>query len=299
VPLRGIDSEIIGVLELLNKRVGAFTPVDEELALTLGALTGVTLQRQILFDAYREKQQLDHDLQLARNLQRSLLPVVDPQPRGFDVASWSQAAAATGGDFYDYFDLADGRLGFVVADVAGHGLAASLLACETRALIRSAASATSSLADIASRANDILFPDLHHERFVVTLLGALDADTGRLEFVGAGCGPILYHAGEGRCVVVEATLPPLAILPTLPEGVVGAVDLRPGDVFVLATDGFYEWEDAAGQPYSMERLCERVRLDARLPAAELIRRLHEDVMAHAGSVKQVDDLTAMVIRRLR
>ena len=299
VPLRGIANETIGVLELLNKRSGTFTHTDEELALTLGSLTGVTLQRQILFDQYREKQRLEHDLQLARNIQRSLLPVTSPQPDGFDIAAWTQAAEATGGDFYDYFDLPHGRLGLVVADVAGHGLAASLLACETRALMRAAAVTSDSLVGVLERANDLLYRDLQHERFVVLFLGALDATSGRLEFVGAGCAPLIYRQQAGAGFIpAEATMPPLAIFPAVQDDAVTEIVLCPGDVVMLATDGFYEWENDAGDQFGMERLADIVRLNAGLPAAELIRRLHQAVSTFAGGMKQVDDLTAMVIKRV-
>ena len=298
VPLRGINNEIIGVLELLNKRTGTFTQTDEQLALTLGSLTGVTLQRQILFDEYHEKQRLERDLQLARHIQRSLLPVEDPRLQGYDLAAWSQAAAATGGDFYDYIELPDGRLGLIVADVAGHGFAASLLACETRALLRSAALSAGSLADIAARANTLLYRDLRNERFVVLFLGALDLATGRLEYMGAGCAPLLYRAADQRgFAFVDSTVPPLAVFPHLPDGASAVLTLRPGDVVVMATDGFYEWENDGGNPFGMERLRETVASNAYRPAAELIQCLHADVRRFAGGVKQVDDLTAMVVAR--
>jgi phosphoserine phosphatase len=297
VPLRGIDNEVIGVLELLNKRGGTFTSTDEELALTLGSLTGITLQRQILFDQYREKQRIEHDLQLARNIQRSLLPESDPRIPGYDIAGWTEAAAATGGDFYDYFDLPDGRLGFVVADVAGHGLAASLLACETRALIRAAVASSDTLAGIVARVNDQLFGDLHNRGFVVLFLGALAAGNGRLEFVGAGCAPFLYRGAAREFSMMDSTMAPLAIFPAVGADAVTEVTLHPGDVLMLATDGFYEWENEGGDQFGMERLADVVRAHADVPAGDLIRRLCQAVSVHAGSVKQVDDLTAMVIKR--
>lgn len=295
VPLRGIDNETNGVLQLLNKRSGRFTAADEELALTLGSLTGLSIQRQILFEQYREKQRLDHDLQLARRIQRSLLPATDPKVEAFDIVAWTQPADATGGDFYDFFDLPDGRYGLIVADVAGHGLAASLLACETRALIRANAASTSSIAEIAIRTNELLYRDLEHERFVVLLLAALDPATRRLEYVTAGCAPIVYRGSEGRFMETEATVPPLGVLPSLPGPVLAELRLQPGDTLVMATDGFYEWKNPAGHEFGLERLSECVRRNASGPSVELIRRMHDDVRAHAGDVKQEDDLTALVI----
>jgi phosphoserine phosphatase len=298
VPLRGINNETIGVLQMLNKRHGHFTETDEELAFTLGSLTGITVQRQILFDHYREKQRLEHDLQLARNIQRSLLPAMSPQIPGFDIVAWTQEADATGGDFYDFFDLSDGRIGIVVADVAGHGLAASLLACETRALIRAAAASTTSMVEIARRTNALLYRDLQNERFVVLFLAALEATTSHLEFVGAGCAPLVYCQSEGRFLATEATVPPLGVLPTLPDDFAREMTLHPGDAMVMMTDGLYEWENAEGQQFGMERLCESIRRSASRPAADQIRAVYQEVLAYAGAVKQTDDLTAMVAKRV-
>jgi phosphoserine phosphatase RsbU/P len=298
VPLRGIDNDTIGVLEVLNKRTGAFSDADEEIALTLGSLTGIALQRQILFDHYREKQRLEHDLRLAHDIQRSLLPGTFPQIPGFEIVAWTQAADATGGDFYDCFDLPDGRIGLVVADVAGHGLAASLLACEARALIRAAAASTASLAEIATRTNALLHRDLHHERFVVLFLAALEAATSRLEFVGAGCAPIVYRQSENRFMTVDATVPPLGILPIVEGPIATALTLQPADTVAMLTDGLYEWENAAGCQFGLEPLAECVARHARRPAADLIGSVYEDVLAYAGHVAQADDATAMVIKRV-
>ena len=298
VPLRGIDNDTIGVLELLNKRGGGFTAIDEELALTLGSLTGIALQRQLLVDHYREKQRLEHDLRLARDIQQSLLPMAFPPVAGFDIVAWTQPADATGGDFYDCFDLPDGRLGLVVADVTGHGLAASLLACETRAVIRTVAASTSSIVEIATRTNAMLHRDLHHERFVVLFLAALDASTGRLEFVGAGCAPIVYRQIENRFLAVDATVPPLGVLPALEGTIAMSLTLRAGDTVAMLTDGLYEWEDESGHQFGLERLGQSVRSHAASPAGELLRGVYEEVRSYAGEVKQADDLTAMVIQRV-
>ena len=298
VPLQGIDQHTMGVLELLNKRDGRFTATDEALALTLGSLTEIALQRQTLFDQYRAKQRLEHDLHLARDIQRSLLPATFPLVPGFDIVGWTQPVDATGGDFYDCFDLPDGRMGLVVADVTGHGLAASLLACETRALIRAAAASTASIAEIATRTNAQLYRDLHHERFVVLFLAALEVATNRLEFVGAGCAPIVYRRTERRFIPTEATVPPLGVLPVLNGSTVTELTLHGGDTVAMLTDGLYEWENDAGRPFGLEWLGESVRQYADQPAAHLLRGVYQDVLAHAGRVPQVDDLTALVVKRL-
>jgi serine phosphatase RsbU (regulator of sigma subunit) len=261
--------------------------------LTLDSLIGETSSHPDC-----EQWQLERELQLARSVQRSLLPSSDPGLPGYDIASWSQPAAATGGDFYDYVDLSDGRLGLVVADVAGHGLAASLLACETRALIRSAALSARSLVDIVTSTNALLYRDLHHERFVTLFIGALEVSTGRVEFVAAGCMPMAYRPLERRVLLLEATIPPLGITSLVPHHAATTITLQDGDVMAVVTDGFYEWEDDARQPFGVERVGESVRTHSSRSAAQLIWSLHRDVQIHAQGVKQADDLTAMVVKRL-
>ena len=257
------------------------------------------LSSQHAFTDEQCEEQLDHELRLARNVQRSLLPSADPDLPGYDIAAWSKAAAATGGDFYDYIDLRDGRLGLVVADVAGHGLAASLLACETRALIQSAALSAQTLVEIVASTNTLLYRDLRHERFVTLFLGALDASTGRIEFVAAGCMPLAYRAlGAPGFLPLEATIPPLGITSHVPDGAAATITLRDGDVMAVVTDGFYEWEDVARQPFGMTRVSESVRVHSHHPAGELIQSLHREVRVHGHGVRQADDLTAMVVKRL-
>jgi phosphoserine phosphatase len=297
LPLRGIDNDIIGVLQLLNKADGPFTAIDEELAQTLAALTAMTLQRHILFEHWQKHQQREHDLELARRIQRSLLPVDDPSPAGFDIAAWTEPADVIGGDFYDYFTLTDGRVAMVVADVAGHGLAASLLACETRALIRGAVGSSPTLVDIVMRANEVLYRDLQNERFVIMFAAALDAASGRLEYVAAGCGPFLYRDAERDVIAADSSMPPLGIFEHAPADAAREILLQPGDALVVATDGFYEWENEQGEEFGLEQVAEIIQTYATVPAPEIVQYLHDAVERFAGSVKQADDLTAMVIKR--
>ena len=197
VPLIGYDQKLVGVFELLNKNGGAFTSADEEMATTLASLTAVSLQRQMLLTEQFEMRKLEHELDVARRIQQSLLPEGDPAVDGFDIAGWSKPADATGGDFYDYLGLSEGRWEFVLADVTGYGLGSSLLACECRALIRAIASMTSDLETIIARANEILHGDLKSERFVTLFLGALDASNSTLSYVSAGHPPLFFSPTQG------------------------------------------------------------------------------------------------------
>ena len=267
--------------------------------MTLGSLTGVALHRQILLDEHVEKLRLDRELEVARAIQRSLLPTTDPQIEGFDIAGWSQPTEAIGGDFYDYISFPDGRLGVVLADVTGHGLGSSLLACESRAFIRSAAAATGSLDAIAALANELLYADLKHHRFVTMFLGCIEPSTSTIEYIGAGHTALMWRpTGGGTCELLMATNPPLAVLPKFELGRAVTLQLEPGAILALITDGFWEWENPGEEQFGFERLFAIIKRHHSESSTAIIAALHEGVMAFANGTRQVDDLTAVVIKRV-
>jgi phosphoserine phosphatase len=299
VPLRGPDGAVMGALEMVNRRQGAFSDADEELATALGALAGMVLQGRALLEAQARRQHLERELDVAKRIQRSLLPQEDPAIDGFDVSGWNLPAEATGGDFYDHFLLANGHQALVLADVAGHGLGSSLLACECRALVRANAAVSSDVAEILARTNAFLHSDLHDERFVTMFLASLDPDTSQLTYVSAG-HPSLLHCGQTAapcCRALDSTTLPLGILPDLhiePE----TLRLRSGETLLLLTDGFYEWANEADEPFGEERIMEVVRRHHEEPASGIIARLWDSVRRFASTTSQGDDLTALVIKRL-
>jgi phosphoserine phosphatase len=269
------------------------------MASTLASLTAIALQRQMLLEERSEKERVDRDLEMARKIQRSLLPERDPEIAGFDIAGWSQAAHAVGGDFYDYLSLEAGRLGIVLADVVGHGLGSSLLACECRALLRAVASMTSDLETIITRANEILHADLKSERFVTLFLGELDVAAARITYISAGHAPLFYCPQRGgSCRRMDSTTLPLGIRSSVDAHPASPLEMEPGDILTLVTDGFDEWANAEDEEFGTERIFEVIRAHRAEPAGELIKRLHEAVITFSGGTRQEDDLTALVVKKV-
>ncbi len=298
LPLTAPDGELIGVLQVLNKIDGPFTPQDELLAAALGALTGVAVKRQVLLDQAAAKQRMERDLNIARDIQRRLLPKSDPRLPGFDIAGWNLPADQTGGDCYDFHILPGDRLGVLVADATGHGIGPALIVSQCRAVFRAFAQAGGDPAVIAARVNALMCADLPADRFVTCFFGVLDAARATLHYVSAGQGPLWhYRAAEDRVDERPATCLPIGIMPDMPVEAGEPVVFAPGDVFLLLTDGFIEWAREDGEQYGAGRLVDLVRRHHHLPSAELIRRIHEDVRAFAGPAPQGDDLTAVLIRR--
>ncbi|MHC5113867.1 MAG: SpoIIE family protein phosphatase [Planctomycetota bacterium] len=247
--------------------------------------------------ASREK--IERDLDLARDIQRGLLPKSQPELPGFDLAGWNQAADKTGGDYFDWLELGDGRTIMTLADVTGHGIGPALIVAVCRAYMRASASGESiDLGAAVSRVNDLLHEDMPDGRFVTAAVGILDPARNRMALVSAGQAPMLfYRAATGTLENWDADAMPLGIMPGMSFGDARTIAFEPGDVLVLTTDGFFEWANADGELFGTERLEAFVRDHHQLGAHDMISALHEAVLAHAAGTEQADDLTAMVIRR--
>lgn len=299
-PLAGVDQRPVGVLQVLNKIDDGFDDTDRELALTLSALAGAALQRQMLLDEYATKQKLEQDLRLARDIQQRLLPSEAPHIDGYDVAGWNKPADDTGGDCYDFMPLSHDRLGLLLADATGHGIGPALVISECRAVIRALAGATDDIAKVMADTNELLEKDLDESMFVTSFFGALDIRKHEIQYVAAGQAPTLVYSPESdKIVELSATGLPLAVMSPFTNDQVDPIRLAPGDLFLLLTDGFYEWADPDKQPFGIEGVIEVLRAHHAASSADIIRLLHEAVLSHARGTQQDDDLTAIVVKRLK
>ena len=297
-PLRGYDSTTVGVLQVLNKRSGQFDGHDEKLVRFLGAQAGVAVQRQMLLQEYAHKQRIQRDLNIARDIQQGLLPNEQPLISGFDVAGWNRPAEETGGDFFDFLPLDDDRLAVVIADVTGHGVGPAIMMAGARALIRGGLRGVTGLDRAVTDVHQLLCLDMPEGRFVTAFCGLLSAAAGTVEFMSAGQGPILlYEAASGDVSELPAQGLPLAFFPEAVYENPTRIELAIGDVLVLLTDGFYEWDRADGESFGQERVCELIRRHHHLPATDLIEHLFEAVVEFSAGGPQLDDLTAVIVRR--
>ncbi len=297
-PLRGFDDSIVGVLQLLNKATGRFEESDDELVSTFGAQVGIALQRQMLLDEYAEKQRIQADLNIARNIQQGLLPKQAPEVTGFDIAGWNQPADETGGDCYDYLFRPDGSLAVTIADATGHGIGPALMIAECRALFRATISLSDNLADVARRVNNLLCEDLPDDRFVTAFFGILSPDECKLTYLSAGHGPLLkFTRATNEVAELSANAVPLGILPNIEFDSPDEFQMEAGDMMVLITDGFFEWVNPDGEQYGIQRICDLIREFRDSTSEQIIKTLHEAVVTFTRGTVQDDDLTAVVIKK--
>jgi serine phosphatase RsbU (regulator of sigma subunit) len=251
--------------------------------------------------ALREARQVERmtgELETARSIQQGLLPKETPELGDFQIAGWNKPADQTGGDYYDWFRLQDGRTAFTLADVTGHGVSSALVASACHAYSRASMGLDSDLAAIVTRVNRLLCADLPPGRLVTMVAGALDPATGRVELLSAGHAPLLlYTAHDDQVSSFEAHGVPFGVFGGMAYGPPQEIVLGPGDVLVLVTDGFFEWTNERDEDFGFERLHAAIRAARDYPPDWLIAHLHEAVTTFTGGTPQSDDLTAVVLRR--
>ncbi len=247
----------------------------------------------------RQVEHLQHDLDVARSIQQSLLPKSMPTIAGFDIAAWNKPADQTGGDYYDWQALPDGRVVIGLADVTGHGIGPALLASVCRAYSRATFGQHKGFLESMERINSAVATDVGEGRFVTFVAAILSATDSHCELLSAGHAPLfVYWLQQDRFDKMEAHGLPLGISPEFVSDPPNVLSFSSGDLLVLTTDGFFEWANSSTELFGSERLENSVRAHRDRSAAEIIACLYEDVLHFAGGTPQMDDLTAIVIKRL-
>jgi len=288
------------VAEVLPASLAGFSGV---LVLTTGAAAALVAfkTRRYLRSAAMEAEgraRAERDLKTAALIQQSLMPSDPPQIPGFEVYGWNRSADETGGDYFDWLLLDDGRFAVCIADVTGHGLGPAMITCFCRAYARTALRLESRVASALTRLNAELFEDLGDGRFVTFASAILTPSDGKVLSVSAGHGPLLlFRAKTGEVERFNADALPLGIAVTGEDVDAVSHDLDDGDAFVLVTDGFFEWADRSGRQWGTDELVRSLSRHGRKEPDQVVQGLLEDVERFAGGTAQPDDLTAVVIRR--
>ena len=300
VQLRSAVIEIAG--GNLDARVEGISGRDEvgELARSFNKMT-TDLRANVdqLAQERASREKIERDLDLARQIQRGLLPKADPNTPGFEIAGWNQAADQTGGDYFDWLELPDGRTIITLADVTGHGIGPALIVAVCRAYMRAAAGAGGvNLTEALGRVNDLLHDDIPEGRFVTAVVAIVDPDKARISMLSAGQAPLLfYEAAAGTVHNWDADDLPLGIMSGVKFDKPREVDFASGDVLVLTTDGFFEWANPRGEQYGTTRMENFLKANHALAPQAFIDELYKAVLVHAEGTEQADDLTAVVIRK--
>jgi phosphoserine phosphatase RsbU/P len=292
------DGRLLGVLEMHNNQGGPFDSDDESLAVAFSNHAAAALDRARLVEDIQRRKELEASLNIAREVQRRFMPSQMPKIPGYEAATWWFPNEAVGGDYCDVIPLERGRTAFCIADVCGHGLGPSLLMASVRASLRTLLLHETSPQVLLESLGRALVDDFHQGSFVTMVLAVLDPETHQVHFANAGHAPaLLYRAKDRSFIELESTGLPIGVVnpPDCPLGPV--LNLKPGDMVVLGTDGIVESMDQRGTQFGNERLQECIRKGAEGPLPELVRNIGRAVELHYVGDSPPDDLTLLAVRR--
>ncbi|HUS38833.1 MAG: SpoIIE family protein phosphatase [Pirellulales bacterium] len=297
-PLLNSEGDPLGVIQLdtTNQR-NRFRDEDLELLVGVASPAGLAIENAQLHEDALRQQAIDRDLQMAHQVQRGFLPSSPPELEGYHFFDFYHSAYQVGGDYFDYVYLPGGRIGIVVGDVSGKGIAAALLTAKLSSEVRFCMASNEDIAAAVNQVNRTFCSSHWDDRFVTMVFAVLEPVSGRITLVNAGhMPPLLRRAGADVISAGEEGA-------GLPIGVdeeyeyqTVTVQLEPGDGIVLFTDGFSEAMNSAGDLYGLERLEQRLSDD--LPTmSELGRHILDDVTRHVNGHPQSDDMCLVGVGR--
>ena len=292
----------LGVLAVANGPLGApFSQGDFVVFKSIAEQSAFALYNAIIYSMANEKKRLDHDLEIARDIQRILLPAEAPAINGFQISGINVPARQVSGDYFDYIKVDDERLGVAIADVSGKGVPASLIMAICRSVLRAEAARNPSPADVLRKVNRQLYPDIKEDMFISMAYLILDHQRDGVTLARAGHDAPLLYKGHSQTVT-----------PVKSPGMVVGIDsgnvfdrltvdfavlLERDDCLVLYTDGVTEALNTEGDEFGLDRMIQSVRASATDGAQTIVKRIIEDVRNFTGSVPQNDDITLIAIRK--
>ena len=297
VPLES-SKEILGAIYIDSVAASnRFNKSHLDLLTAIGKQAGVAVHRARLFKDFMENEQMKQALDIARKIQTSLLPSAAPENFDYDLVGWNVTCDETGGDYYDFLDLGNGRWAIAIGDVTGHGVGAALLMATARAFIKALAGKSSNIATMMNELNRLLADDMGEDRFITLFYGELDTKTMQLSYANAGHEPpMLYRKSTGEFELLDSTGIPLGMMKEFNYEESHEVQINVGDILALATDGITEAMTPAGEQFNAEGLAEVIRQGAAKSANQIVRDCHDALEKFCAGQPWRDDLTLVVAK---
>jgi sigma-B regulation protein RsbU (phosphoserine phosphatase) len=287
---------LVGALELAGP-AGGFTDTFLELASVVATQAAIFVDRAVLNKALREKRRIEEELRIARQVQLSLLPAEAPRIDALDLHGINIPSLKIGGDYFDFIPIVDGHLGIAVADVAGKGVPASLIMASFRAVLRAEIRNNYAIRTILAKVNRVLKETLRDDQFVSAFYGVLDLARRRFTYSNAGHHPAIVFRADGKRRYLKSGGLVLGIF----DGVgynEQFIDLVPGDLLLLYTDGLVEAEEPGGEMYGRARLERFVTANAQMGARALCDAIYADMSRFTGAPRPADDTTIVIAKIL-
>jgi serine phosphatase RsbU (regulator of sigma subunit) len=296
--------EIMGVaptgMEMTNKGVAIHRIVEGKIAeeLVTGTMTS-NLREQLLEQERIERERVEQELRVARRIQQASLPKEVPELEGWEIAPHYQPAREVGGDFYDFFELEDGRVGVVVGDATGKGVPAALVVTATYSMLRAVAQVLGSFSprEVLAQVNEALLARIPLNMFVTCFYAILEPKSGSLKYANAGHDlPYLWHGG-GEAEELRARGMPLGLMPGMSYEE-KEITLQRGESVLFYSDGLVEAHEPKGEMFGFPRLRALVAEHGAEEERSLGDLLMKELYSFVGEGwEQEDDITLLTLRR--
>ena len=288
MPPTGAELEFSGIT--VNRVVGGKIAAEWSEGSGMYELTQLRLEQEL-----RERERFEQELVVARGIQQALLPKELPPLDAWDIVTYYRPAREVGGDFYDFLTLPDGRVGVIIGDVSGKGIAAALVMANTQSVLRAVAQGSTAPGRLLARANEVLWTYIPPNMFVTCFCGILDPESGRFTYANAGHNPPFRHH-EGKTVQLRATGMPLGLMPGMAYEEKVTV-LLPDDGVLFYSDGLVEAHNPEREMLGSPRL--RDLMTDHVPGAKHLPAYVMEELARftGGEWEQEDDITLVALQR--
>ncbi len=246
-----------------------------------------------------ERQRLKKELDVARHVQMSFLPKVNPILKGIDIASICIPAFEVGGDYYDFIHLGKNKLGIIIGDVSGKGTQAAFYMTLTKGFLKAIAKHTDSPSEVLTKMNELFYENVERGRFISMIYAVVDLESKFIRIARAGHNPVIYHDTTGKVDLIS----PNGLALGLEKGdlfskVITEFEekIQAGKTFIFYTDGFTEAVNKKGEEYGLDRMFEIAKSWNNSSAAEIQEKMMADVNKFIGKAPQHDDMTMVILK---
>ena len=293
VPLR-VEEKVIGVAQLINKKkVKYFDDEDELLITEFAKLACITLDKAILHEQLIQKEKLETDLEIASAIQNRLLPSASLKFGEYEFTGYYKPAKYVGGDYFDFFKIADNEIFFTIGDVTGKGAHASLLMASVEAFLTASFEYRHSLADVVFKLNNFFQRKTPDGIFVTMFFGLLNTTARELTYINAGHTPPMLLRRNGELIKLEATDVVLGVMENW-KYEINYVNFAPEDLLLAFTDGVTEAQNIDREMFGNERLESILRANILSPK-KLLEEIPRQVEMHVTPNKQSDDISFIIL----
>jgi sigma-B regulation protein RsbU (phosphoserine phosphatase) len=299
VPMKNRRGEIIGVLQVINKKRGIFDKEDEQFLSALSDHAALAVETAYLHKSLLKKESIERELKIAAEIQQGLLPKPIPRVSGYDLDAITVPCHTIGGDSYDVVVMEDGRVLLSVADVSGKGIPAALLVSTLHASWHASVQTGQDLTPLVRQLNKTVFQNTAPDRYITFFVALLDPASHTLTYINAGHNPP-YHvmAANRSLTMLQTGGMPLGMFES-PDYQTGSLRMLEGDTLTIYSDGVTEAMTSGDDQYGEPRLQKSIVASLSLDARELRTHIVDDVRAFISDHPLSDDLTLLVLKRAK